>query len=81
MRFGVPFARIDAARATSAASADRNSLLQCLNLIEGSVRRVTDEPVLTAAGLALLFGAVALIVLGLVQRSDRNRRLVAAVGL
>lgn len=81
MRFGVPFAWIGAARATSAASADRTSLLQCLNLSEGSVRRLTDEPVLTTAGLALLFGAVTLIVLGLVQRGDRNHRLVAAVGL
>ena len=81
VRFGGPFARIDAARATSAAGADRNSLIQYLNLIEGPVRRVTDEPVLTAAGLALLVAAAVLIVVGLVQGRDRDRRLVAVVGL
>ncbi len=81
VRFGGPFARLDAARATSASGADRNSVIQYLNLIEGPVRRVVEDPVLTAAGLALLLGAAVLILIGLVQADDRRRRLAAAVGL
>lgn len=69
VRFGGPLARIEAARATSASGASRNSLIQYLNLIEGPVRRVVSDPVLTGPALALLLGAGALAVVGLVARA------------
>ncbi len=69
VRFGGPLARIDAARATSASGASRNSLIQYLNLIEGPVRRVVSDPVLTAPALALLVGAGVLALIGLLARA------------
>ncbi|MFO7961288.1 MAG: hypothetical protein R6U94_10115 [Nitriliruptoraceae bacterium] len=81
VRFGGPFERLAGARATSTSGADRNSLIQYLNLIEGPVRRVVEDPVLTVPGLALLVAAAVLIVLGLLPHGDRARRRVAVVGL
>jgi hypothetical protein len=81
VRFGGPFERLAAARATSASGADRNRLIQYLNLVEGPVRRVVEDPVLTVPALALLVAAVGFIVLGVVQPVDRDRRRVAVVGL
>ena len=87
VRFGGPFGRLDAARATSAAGADRNSLIQYLNLVEGPVRRVVADPVLTGPAALLLAGLAALALLGVVVRSHQrvgvaaDRRIAAAVGL
>lgn len=81
VRFGGPFARLDAARASSVAGAPRNSLIQYLNLVEGPVRRVVADPVLTYRALALLLGLTALVLLGIAQRRDHERRVAAVVGL
>lgn len=68
-RFGGPLARIESARAASASGASRNSLIQYLNLIEGPVRRVVSDPVLTGPALALLVGAGVLALTGLLARA------------
>lgn len=81
VRFGGPFARLDAARASSVAGAPRNSLIQYLNLVEGPVRRVVADPVLTGPALLLLVGMATLVVIGLVQRGDRVRRGAALTAL
>jgi hypothetical protein len=81
LRFGGPFDRLAAARSTSASGADRNSLIQYLNLIEGPVRRVVPDPVLTGPALLLLVAGALLVVLGIAQRLDADRRRAAVVGL
>jgi hypothetical protein len=79
-RFGGPFARLRWAAGESAAGADRNSLIQYLNLVEGPVRQVTAEPVLTYRALALLIGLALLALLGIAQRLDGARRTAALAG-
>ncbi|WP_130648632.1 hypothetical protein [Egicoccus halophilus] len=81
VRFGGPFARLGAAAGESASGADRDQLIQYLNLVEGPVRQVTAEPVLTYRALALLVGLALLALLGVVQRLDRERRVAALAGL
>jgi len=81
VRFGGPITRVEAARATSVAGEPRNSLIQYLNLVEGPVRRVVPDPVLTGPALLLLLGFAALIVLGVVGGRDRERRAAAVVAV
>ena len=81
VRFGGPVTRVEAARATSAAGEPRNSLIQYLNLVEGPVRRVVPDPVLTGPALLLLLGLAALIVLGVVGGRDRQRRAAAVIAM
>ena len=80
VRFGGPFERLDAARSTSASGTDRNSLIQYLNLVEGPVRRVVEDPVLTGAALLFLTASALLVLLGIAQRLDTDRRRAAVVG-
>ncbi|MFA9446049.1 hypothetical protein [Egicoccus sp. AB-alg6-2] len=77
LRFGGPFARLGAAAGESASGADRNSLIQYLNLVEGPVRQVSADPVLTYRALALLVGLALLALLGMAQRVDAPRRRAA----
>ncbi|MEX1178972.1 MAG: hypothetical protein WEB09_10975 [Nitriliruptor sp.] len=80
VRFGGPFERLNAAAGTSASGEPRNSLIQYLNLVEGPVRRVVADPVLTVPALTLLVLLAALALLGVAQRLDGPRRAAAAVG-
>ncbi len=80
LRFDGPLGRLAAARATSASGASRNSLIQYLNLVEGPVRRVVDDPVLTGPALALLVGAGVLAVIGLLARAGAADELAQARG-
>ncbi len=80
LRFGGPFQRLDAARGASASGADRNTLIQYLNLVEGPVRRVVEDPVLTGAALLFLVASALLVLLGIAQRLDADRRRAAVVG-
>jgi hypothetical protein len=81
VRFGGPFERLSSAAGESASGAPRNSLIQYLNLVEGPVRQVVPDPVLTVPALALLVGLGLLTLLGIVQRIDRTRRTAAVVGV
>jgi hypothetical protein len=80
VRFSGPLERLAAARGTAASGADRNRLIQYLNLVEGPVRQVVEDPVLTVPALLLLLGLGGLALLGVVQRQDLDRRLAARVG-
>ncbi|MBS3941018.1 MAG: hypothetical protein KG028_08660 [Actinobacteria bacterium] len=80
-RFGSPLARLRNAAGESASGQSRNSLIQYLNLVEGPVRRVVADPVLTYRALALLLGLTALVLLGIAQRRDHERRVAAVVAL
>ncbi|HSK22597.1 MAG TPA: hypothetical protein VK906_05460 [Egicoccus sp.] len=81
LRFGGPIQRLRGAAGTSASGAERNSLVQYLNLVEGPVRQVSADPVLTYRALLLLLGLALMVVLGLAQRIDRDRRTAALVGV
>jgi hypothetical protein len=81
VRFGGPFSRLGSAAGTSTSGADRNSLIQYLNLVEGPVRQVAVDPVLTYRALALLVGLALLALLGLAQVRDLDRRTAAAAGV
>jgi len=80
-RFGGPLARLRGATGESASGQSRNSLIQYLNLVEGPVRRVVADPVLTYRALGFLVVLAALAVLGIAQRRDDVRRTAAVVGL
>ena len=80
VRFGGPLERVATARAASASSAPRNSLIQYLNLIEGPVRRVVADPVLTGRALLFLTLFAALAMLGIAQRRDPAARSAALLG-
>jgi hypothetical protein len=80
-RFGGPIERLSGAAGESASGASRNSLIQYLNLVEGPVRRVVEDPVLTASAAALLAGLALLAALGVAQRLDGDQRAAAVVGL
>jgi hypothetical protein len=81
VRFGGPFERLSAAAGESASGASRNSFIQYLNLVEGPVRLVVEDPVLTIPALALLVGLTLLAALGVAQRLDATRRTAALVGV
>lgn len=79
VRFGGPFARLQAAAGSSVGAQQRNQVVQYLALVEGPVRRVSIEPVLTVRGLVWLLTMLALILLG-VLAGDRDRRHAALMG-
>jgi hypothetical protein len=80
VRFGGPLQRLDAAQAEAVSSAQRNNLIQYLNLVEGPVRAVVADPTLTVRSLILLVTLSALVALGLSQR-DRPLARGAFAGL
>lgn len=77
VRFGGPLERLAAARDTSASGAARNSLVQYLSMVEGPVRQVTAEPVLTMRALALLVGLGLLAIVGVLARRRTTQRVAA----